>query len=242
MCTVSTSLSDDAFVVTMNRDEQRARLEGPLHCDPHHCYPTDDAAGGTWCGINRQGFIFCLLNRYDAPLSDASHIISRGGIIPMLLTCADLNDIRGRLRNIDLDNYNGFRLLVLSREACEQHDWDRSEYSVTPFESPGDVFSSSSSVQSLVIPQQRERRYRQWRKNAESAEKLGKIPSIHLHEPSVTPNESIFMVRERTHTKSICQFSVQDGLVSLMYWPAQNGFDSQNSQKWSASVVSGTQP
>lgn len=234
MCTVSTSLNDTAFIVTMNRDERRTRLEGPLHRDNTHCYPTDQVGGGTWCGINQHGLIFCLLNRYDAPVSVDDSIVSRGGIIPTLLACTEISEVRSRIRLLNLVQYNGFRLLVLSASACDQHDWDRAEYSVTPLEKPGEVFASSSSVNSLEFPKRREERYLQWRQDESGPKTPGHIPSIHLHEPSVTPNESIFMVRESTHTKSICQLVVQDENVSLNYWPAQLGFNRGDAQYWSA--------
>lgn len=225
----------------MNRDERRARLEGPLHSEAAHCYPTDESAGGTWCGINQHGMIFCLLNRYDAPVSNDAAIVSRGGIIPILLTCTDFNDVRSRLSALNFERYNGFRLLALSREVCEQHDWDRQDYSVTPIEQPGDVFSSSSSVNSLHIPRQREQRYRAWRKKTSvrttPENSPGRIPAIHLHEPKVSPNESIFMERKETHTKSICQLAVHKDSVALSYWHAQSGFDVNNVQSWSAPLL-----
>ena len=237
MCTVSTSLSDSAFVVTMNRDELRSRLEGPLYSEETHCYPTDQSAGGTWCGINQHGLIFCLLNRYDAPVSTDNSIVSRGGIIPVLLACSDIESVNKRINSLSFESYNGFRLLVLSALHCEQHDWDRAQYSVTTLKLPGDVFSSSSSVNSMQFPKQREQRYRRWQQSQLAPISFGHIPSIHLLEPSVAPNESIFMVREKTHTKSVCQFAVQDEKVSLNYWPAQNGFIHENVQHWSVPYV-----
>lgn len=218
----------------MNRDERRARLEGPLHCDDKHCYPTDQVAGGTWCGINQYGLIFCLLNRYDAVVCTDDSIVSRGGIVPALLDCADINDVRASIQSLNLALYNGFRLLVLSATQCEQHDWDRAQYSVAGLGKPSDVFASSSSVNSLEFPKRREQRYRRWHQNEPALTEPGHIPSIHLSEPTVTPNESIFMVRENTHTKSICQLVVQDDTVSLWYWPAQFGFTRDAVESWSA--------
>jgi len=115
----------------MNRDERRTRLEGPLHRDNTHCYPPDQVGGGTWCGINQHGLIFCLLNRYDAPVSVDDSIVSRGGIIPTLLACTEISEVRSRIKLLNLVRYNGFRLLVLSASGCDQHDWDRAEYSVS---------------------------------------------------------------------------------------------------------------
>lgn len=240
MCTVSTSAADNSFIATMNRDERRPRLEGGLMSTADLCYPTDAQAGGTWCGINHFGLIFCLLNRYDAPVSHSKSMISRGDIIPKALACRTVDEAAELVRGLDLARYNGFRLQILSAEKCQQHDWDRSTYSVSTHNDPNRIFSSSSSLRSLSIPAQREQRYRAWKDRQTAAKPgaaiCGVIPAIHLHDSTVPPSEAMYMVREKTHTKSICQMALCDGQAHLYYWPAQFGFDSTQVEHWTAKL------
>lgn len=239
MCTVTTSATASQLIATMNRDERRTRLEGPLVKTADFCYPTDAQAGGTWCGINRFGLIFCLLNRYDAPLSDSTSMISRGDIIPKALECATVEEASDCIGGLELTRYNGFRLQVFSPTLCRQHDWDRTNHSASDHDDPNNIFSSSSSLRSLVIPAEREQRYRAWKEQqAEEtrAATSGVIPAIHLTDSMVPPNEAMFMVRRETHTKSICQLAVSEGQVQLHYWPAQFGFDSTQVQRWAAEL------
>lgn len=237
MCTVSTSATASSLVVTMNRDERRRRLEGPLVRTEDSCYPTDAQAGGTWCGVNRFGLMFCLLNRYDAPLSDAASMISRGDIIPQALKCHSVGEVADFISELDLTRYNGFKLQVFSQTVCWQHDWDRQVYSSIEHPDPDSIFSSSSSLRSLSIPAEREQRYRAFRHSQALAEadthSVGTIPKIHVYDPTVPPSDAVFMVRRDTHTKSICQMAISDGEAHLYYWPAQHGFSENRVERWS---------
>lgn len=235
MCTVSAYSVNGALTVTMNRDERRQRLEGDLTVTPEYCFPTDLESGGTWCGLNHSGLIFCLLNRYDAPSLQLESKQSRGGIIPAALKADNIDDANKLVALLNFARYDGFRLLVLNSECGFQHDWDGSTYMVTLITNPADIFFSSSSVESIDIPERRERRYRQWQRTHSANKSVGSnsaIPTMHLLEPYVAPRESIFMVREKTHTKSITQLNVSNSQASLTYWPAQTGFDRHQFQQW----------
>jgi len=239
MCTLSTAASGSIFLATMNRDERRHRLEGPLVRTDNFCYPTDAHAGGTWCGVNRYGLVFCLLNRYDAPLSESKSMISRGNIIPKALECQTVDEAAELINRLELERYNGFRLQVLSSSVCRQYDWDRQALSSSEHESPNGIFSSSSSLRSLTIPAERENRFRAWiqqQPDEVTAPMGGVIPSIHLPNAGVPPSEAMFMVRRETHTKSICQLAIGDGKAQLYYWPAQFGFSSNRMEHWSAEL------
>ena len=72
MCTLTVYSGKKRCVVTMNRDELRTRKEaGVLHSksinDIRFFHPVDLVSGGTWFGVNNQGVILALLNRYQAP-------------------------------------------------------------------------------------------------------------------------------------------------------------------------------
>jgi len=239
MCTVSATGDSATLVVTMNRDEQRIRLEGPLEQAASYCYPTDQTAGGTWCGINAHGLAFCLLNRYDAPPNPNSDLISRGLIIPGLLACKTVAEATTQFTRNDLNRFNGFRLLMLSRTHRVRHDWNVHDHEQVDLSSTTALFESSSSVASVCIPQQRQQRFQQWciaQASKDSASTIDGIPSIHLQEPGIAPNDSVFMVRRDTHTKSICQLVVTNEEVVLRYWPAQHGWKRRHKQQWQANL------
>lgn len=235
MCTVSAFSVNGALTLTMNRDERRQRFEGDLTVTPEYCFPSDLESGGTWCGVNHSRLVFCLLNRYDAPSLQHECKLSRGGIIPAALEAGNIDDANKRVALLNFAHYDGFRLLVLNSQCGYQHDWDGSTYTVTLITNPANIFFSSSSVDSINIPERRERRYRQWQRTQaanKSVESNSTIPTVHLREPCVAPRESIFMVREKTHTKSITQINVSNSQASLVYWPAQTGFDRHQFQQW----------
>lgn len=239
MCTVSAIANESMVLVTMNRDERRSRLEGDMVQEDHLSYPTDQQSSGTWCGVNTHGVIFCLLNRYDAPIDNSPDIISRGTLIPQALEYKSAESASTFISTLNHTKYNGFKLLILSGEGGMWHDWDRRQYSVSEVDDPNAVFASSSSLQPDVIPSRREARYRRWQRDQASggfpnsySASAGSIPPIHLLDSDVPPNESIFMVRRDTHTKSICQLGVTRFNVTLDYWPAQTGYKQDKHECW----------
>jgi len=130
MCTVSVRADSSSFLVTMNRDERRSRIEAEPFVDLDCLYPVDKVSGGTWCGVNRFGIAFCLLNRYDAPLSTDPNILSRGDLIPKALQANSVSAASDVISSIDHSAYNGFRLLMISRTESCVNEWDRSTFSV----------------------------------------------------------------------------------------------------------------
>jgi len=208
------------------------------------CFPTDEMSGGTWCGINTYGLVFCLLNRYDAPKLKTANLTSRGALIPHALSFASVDEASAYIQNLDLSQYNGFQLLMISVNKSVCHNWDTQHHRIDNVPEVDGLFRSSSSVQSLRIPQQRALRFQHWREHQQALSvcSIGDsnnhtIPSMHLREPGVAPNEAIFMVRESTHTKSITQLTVTADHAALRYWPAQLGWRREKSCGWRRPLV-----
>jgi hypothetical protein len=126
------------FRLVFSRDEQRSR---PAALPPRWhevraeeggsgvggkvraIWPTDAQAGGTWIAGTTTGVVVCLLNAAPDPmprLPEASRMLSRGGIIPAVLSRVCVAEV-GRVADeiiravgaMDLERYAPFRLVAL---------------------------------------------------------------------------------------------------------------------------------
>lgn len=136
MCTVTAlprSLLSRTFTpeprllrVSCNRDERVAR---PLALPPtlwtagsrSAVMPIDPQSGGTWIAANDTRMIFALLNAHrGTPGSDTPHLrtggeLSRGLIIPALVTSATVSEALSRAQQLQVERYQPFRLLLFDR-------------------------------------------------------------------------------------------------------------------------------
>lgn len=118
MCTLSVLLTDDGFLVAMNRDERRDR---PLGAGPRRyrvgahtvAHPTDVEAGGTWFGASDAGFVAAVLNNYQAHLAFAERPLSRGAIPMALLQAQSPAEARATLGALDPALYRPFRAVLI---------------------------------------------------------------------------------------------------------------------------------
>ncbi|MEY2794788.1 MAG: hypothetical protein RIR10_504 [Planctomycetota bacterium] len=133
MCTLSIITTDASehrrganaracFQLVFNRDEQRTRANGlPLELlaagDRQAIYPRDPQGGGTWIAVNNVGIAFALLNRNEHGIPDGrSAGLSRGLIIPQLLSSCSLNEIAQISGKIAQSVARGFRLIATDGE------------------------------------------------------------------------------------------------------------------------------
>jgi uncharacterized protein with NRDE domain len=244
------SLSLPKLIVTMNRDEAIDRLEGEpvtLYDDSgalDYWHPTDAPTGGTWFGVNGEGMVMALLNRYqdinlnqNIPLqsqnlrSDHSfekHLkndkyLSRGLIIPALLPCKSIEEVLRKCTTFDWSRYAPFDLFIFYRDGHHQLKWSNNVLSMMNDRSKAPFFYTSSSVDFEDAKLYRESVFKQFvenslpNKNFESA--ANDAVSL-LHESYCNRNRSlsINMRRPGRHTKSISQVRVNDGLA-MHYWP-----------------------
>jgi len=71
--------------------------------------PRDEAAQGTWLGLNRHGLFVCVTNRRGGVV-DARRP-SRGLLVRDALLAKSAVELHERLRNLDGDRHNGFHLV-----------------------------------------------------------------------------------------------------------------------------------
>jgi hypothetical protein len=106
--------------IAFNRDEQRSRPTALFpriqrFGDGQAILPIDPLSGGTWIGVNDQGMAMGVLNvnrQYAVPRRRKRQ--SRGLLIPHLLECSTLEEVRERAREISPNDYPPFRLVGIA--------------------------------------------------------------------------------------------------------------------------------
>ncbi len=147
MCSVSFLPHARGFYLGMNRDESLQRISAnppDVFTGAGHTmlYPTEPA-GGTWVGVNDVGLTLALINWY-APSGgdtcnfcgyrDARASVSRGIVVPCLLSVTTLSEVRKRIAHLPLGNIAPFRLLAFSprERLVGEFRWERQTLDEVP--------------------------------------------------------------------------------------------------------------
>lgn len=216
MCTLSIFPQPSALIITGNRDEMRTRAEpNILHQSQDISYPVDGLAGGTWIGINRFGVAIALLNRYQDPLK--TDVVTRGEIIPKLLAAGSFTEVCALCRALPLGQYNPFDLVIAGLEGLLQLQFDGRSGQFIEHDVGKPFFITSSGVDIDHILKTRRTLFESFCQNpAPTTEDI--LHRLHLHKIPGDDSTSIFMGREKTHTKSICQVKLSKTGSSLDYY------------------------
>jgi hypothetical protein len=118
MCTVSAVRFGDGVRLVCNRDELRAR---PAARPPGQstvaagaiAFPIDPLSGGTWAGARGGAFAAALLNRSIGGAAAVRRAVSRGMIVPALLSCASFDLALDAARSLDPSAFAPFTLLIV---------------------------------------------------------------------------------------------------------------------------------
>ena len=132
------------FRLAFNRDEQRTRALGTPPAtvfvgNRRAIHPSDPEGGGTWIAVNDAGIAVAILNRNEHGVPDGrSAGLSRGLIIPRLLSSGSLQEIAQNTEKIALTVARGFRLIATDgRHVLEVIGGNhRSETTLEPFMRP----------------------------------------------------------------------------------------------------------
>lgn len=120
------AIDDAPVVLAANRDEAYDRAAtGPrlLTADPRVLAPVDQAAGGTWIGVNEYGLVVAIANREDGPEGERS----RGQLVRDLLGTDTADEARTYLASILAEQrYAGFHLVLLDANDAFYVTWDGS--------------------------------------------------------------------------------------------------------------------
>ena len=127
MCTVTFVPKRLGCLVAMNRDDMRTR-EQALAPEVRAVGSTTAAypmerGGGTWCGANAHGLIFALLNWHVAKGTKQR---TRGEVIPSVLGCPNLNEVKKMIEHLHFVGMLPFRLIGFStsEKAIREWRWD----------------------------------------------------------------------------------------------------------------------
>jgi hypothetical protein len=106
----------DALAVSGNRNELLARPASGPRIDDGIFAPRDEAAHGTWLGLNRHGLFACVTNRRGAMLDAGRR--SRGLLVRDALQFESSRALHRQLASLPGDLHNGFHLVYADlREA-----------------------------------------------------------------------------------------------------------------------------
>lgn len=221
MCTLSLIRKGDGIRLFMNRDERHDRAPelSPRLLSPqnHVVGPLDPVSGGTWIAFNEHGYWGCLLNGYfesDQSQSNAMGCVSRGEILPKLLTQVDP---LVAVESLDASRYLSFRLLVGIQDRFRLLQWDGKTFGDTQFhlnyEDQAYLLSSSSWQQDKVI-ELRKIQFRRWLQHASYTS--NGIPSFHFSKQP-NPLSAPMMLRSYSGTKSITSMDVTGKKVIMGY-------------------------
>ena len=220
MCTLTVQRGENALLVTMNRDELMSRApELPPRDHGTWLGPQDGERLGTWCGVNRQGVVGCLLNDYpetdDEPaLPPPRSGPSRGDLIPQLLTQPDPASVRAALQALDLSAYPAFMLFIGHPDGGWMAVWrDRLRFTPLP---EGWSMWTSSGWRSRSVGHWRKDRFQAWLARQELT---AGVPAFNLLSVPGEEWSSPLAARGVSGTRSVTQVAVADGNICLRYWP-----------------------
>jgi len=82
-----------------------------------------ELSGGTWIGVNEAAVGFALVNWYAKPRRNGADMLSRGIVIPELLSARDVEDAGARLAALPRERMNPFRLIMVSASEKRIVEW-----------------------------------------------------------------------------------------------------------------------
>jgi hypothetical protein len=110
MCTlVLFQRPSDVLAVSGNRNESLSRASSGPRLENGILAPRDEAAQGTWLGLNRHGLFVCVTNRRGGVID--SRRKSRGLLVRESLEAPSASALHESLRLLDGEVYNGFHLV-----------------------------------------------------------------------------------------------------------------------------------
>ena len=127
MCTVTFMPRRSGYCLAMNRDEKRTRPKGlaPVMWDIDGCrvlYPSEPS-GGTWIAVNSRGTSFALINWYSVAAKPNGNAVSRGMVIPSIVSTESPVLAARRLSELPLSRINPFRLVGIFPSSHEIIEW-----------------------------------------------------------------------------------------------------------------------
>jgi uncharacterized protein with NRDE domain len=225
MCTLTYLPTQDGFVLTHSRDEDRHRPSS-AHVHKGHAqgktfhYPRDERAGGTWMSLHADGRAACLLNGGQVQYERAAaYPVSRGEIILQLWQYPDFPRF---FHQFDRTAYEPFTLVVWEAERLHALYHNPGEDDWQEYDPAGAHIWSSTRLYPGPERWKRAENFFHWRR-LEKAPTPAKIRRLHL-EGDPTQNVRPFTLHHKAlRTVSLTQVTFQQAEKSLFYQPLPAG-------------------
>ena len=232
MCTVSWLHVPGGYHLLCNRDERRTRSEAiaPRMRQAgavRFLAPVDPDGGGTWIAVTDHGIGLCLLNG-AAPAPGAR---SRGLLVQELAVASSIGECALWLSRMDLRQYAGFTLLMLSAQSALVADWDgvalgwrenaRPPLVSSSFDLPG--VTRHRMEADFARRAARAVRQASWPVEVTSSKAPITLRMLHEFHASHAPRPdaySVCMHRPDAHTVSFSRITVDEHEVRFDYSPA----------------------
>ena len=216
MCTLTILRKADRTLVTMNRDEQKSRLveKEPYEWPDQEVFgPQDTKALGTWCGINKNSRVACLLNGYQKKDQNREFSQSRGQLVPHILAAENVAEA---MAAISCDDYPSFNLVVLEKGEIQCLSWDGQnvKQEISSFEDA--FFITSSGYEPSIVQKARHDDFLQWKKKGRQF--IDDLPQIHISRNNEDAAYNVLMDRHDACTKSITQYDIGGETSMVRYW------------------------
>lgn len=220
MCTVTfLPLSNNDFILTSNRDEQRLRETLPPKIYEENgiemLFPKDKVAGGTWIGVSSKKRLVCVLNGgFIKHKRKENYSKSRGLIAIELLK---ENFFLSYLENLDLLEVEPFTMIIVDwnndKLNLVELVWDAHEKHITKHKNEPKIWSSST-LYTNEIKELRNKWFQQWL--AENKFTSEAILQFH-HTETGNKEQSILMKRTFVETVSITSVKKTENKVEMLY-------------------------
>lgn len=227
MCTVSVVPHEDGARLVSNRDERHSRAAarppswwrlGPRRA----LFPIDAEAGGTWVGVNDAGLAVAVLNRHAAEddcRREASSVppLSRGAIVPLLLSASRPDEVLGYARRIRRALYRPFRVLAAGHGLAAIVSAGPDDFHEVCVRLDTPLLLTSSSLGDALVDAPRRALFAAMM-NTPAADWLAAQRRFHAHRWPAIPELSVVMSRHdaRTVSRTTCEMT-RTGAVRMTY-------------------------
>jgi len=220
VCTLSIIPNDGQLIVTMNRDESRDRPQSDdMRVTGDAAYPYDAEKGGTWFGVNRHGLVLALLNYYDGhQLPQQSSAPSRGRFIPALLSARSIDEALEKFAGLLRKDDKPFNLVLTSKDRMMHVQWNGKQLSRKDLDAKAPFFLTSTSQYAAEAFPLRQKLFNDFLQSHPVKDAAVVLRDLHLKSLPGQENISIFMQREKRHTKSITQAALSSAGVAVTYY------------------------
>ena len=217
MCTVSFVCTNDAIIITSNRDEKVIRPAIPPKNytlnGKHIVYPKDSKAGGTWYVVDENGTVLVLLNGADEKHEpQLPYQKSRGLIVLEMISSASPKLFWDE---IDLEKIEPFTLVLFQEKQLFQLRWNGVEKSTVLLENDKNYVWSSSTLYSKDIREQRSSWFCAF---LDSNPEITEAKMLHFHRYTEADNNEHGLVINRNNelkTLSITQTVIKKNKVMI---------------------------